>query len=39
LYYLRAVLNAAIGYQGMHLPFWRKQLREVEKKVGGSIRR
>ena len=26
LYYLRAVLNAAIGYQGMHLPYWREQL-------------
>ena len=23
LYYLRAVLNAAIGYQGMHLPYWK----------------
>ena len=22
LYYLRAVLNAAVGYQGMHLPYW-----------------
>ena len=30
LYYLRAVLNAAIGYQGMHLPYWRGQLEEVE---------
>ena len=26
LYYLRAVLNAAVGYQGMHLPYWREQL-------------
>ena len=24
LYYLRAVLNAAIGYQGMHLLYWRE---------------
>ena len=24
LYHLRAVLNAAIGYQGMHLLYWRK---------------
>ena len=30
LYYLRAVLNAAIGYQGMHLPYWRGQFGEVE---------
>ena len=35
LYYLRAVLNAAVGYQGMHLPYWREQLEEVE----GEVRR
>ena len=35
LYYLRAVLNAAIVYQGMHLPYWRGQLEEVE----GEVRR
>ena len=29
LYYLRAVLHAAIGYQGMHLPYWREHLEEV----------
>ena len=23
-YYLRAVLNAAVGFQAMHLPEWRK---------------
>ena len=38
LYYLRAVLNAAIGYQGMHLPYWRWQLEEVESEVPGLIR-
>ena len=38
LYYLRAVLNAAIGYQGMHLPYWRGQLEEVEKEVRRLIR-
>ena len=38
LYYLRAVLNAAIGYQGMHLPFWREQVEEVEKEVRWLIR-
>ena len=35
LYYLRAVLNVVIGYQGMHLPYWRGQLEEVE----GEVRR
>ena len=30
LYYPRAVLNSAIGYQGMHLPYWRGELEEVE---------
>ena len=38
LYYLRAVLNAAIGYQGMHLPYWREQLEEVEGEVRRLIR-
>ena len=38
LYYLRAVLNAAIGYQGMHLPNWRGQLEEVEGEVRRLIR-
>ena len=38
LYYLRAVLNAAIGYQGMHLPYWRGQLEEVEGEVRRLIR-
>ena len=38
LYYLRAVLNAAIGYQGMHLPYLREQLEEVEGEVRGLIR-
>ena len=38
LYYLRAVLNAAIGYQGMHLPYWRRQLEEVEGEVRRLIR-
>ena len=36
--YLRAVLNAAIGYQGMHLPYWREQLEEVEGQVRWLIR-
>ena len=35
LYYLRAVLNAATGYQGMHLPYWRGQVEDV----GGEVRR
>ena len=35
LYYLRLVLNAAIGYQEKHLPYWREQLEEVE----GAVRR
>ena len=30
LYYVRAVVNAAIAYKGMHLPYWRGQLEEVE---------
>ena len=38
LYYLRAVLNAAIGYQGMHLRYWRGQLEEVEGEVRRLIR-
>ena len=38
LYYLRAVLNAAVGYQGMHLPYWREQLEEVEGEVQRLIR-
>ena len=38
LYYLRAVLNAAIGHQGMHLPYWREQLEEVEGEVRRLIR-
>ena len=37
-YYLRAVLNAAVGYQGMHLPYWREQLEEVEGEVRRLIR-
>ena len=35
LYYLRAVLNAAIGYQGM---YWRGQVEEVEEEVRRLIR-
>ena len=38
LYYLRAVLNAAIGYQGMHLRYWRGQLEEVQSEVRRLIR-
>ena len=38
LFYLRAVLNAAVGYQGMHLPYWREQLEEVEGEVQRLIR-
>ena len=38
LYYLRAVLNAAVGYQGMHLPYWREQLEEVEGEARRLIR-
>ena len=38
LYCLRAVLNAAIGYQGMHLPYWRGQLEDVEGEVRRVIR-
>ena len=38
LYYLRAVLNAAVGYQGMYLPYWREQLEEVEGEVRRLIR-
>ena len=38
LYYLRAVLNAAVGYQGMHLPYWREQLQEAEGEVRRLIR-
>ena len=38
LYYLRAVLNAAVGYLGMHLPYWREQLEEVEGEVRRLIR-
>ena len=38
LYYLGAVLNAGIGYQGMHLPYWRGQLEEAESGVRRLIR-
>ena len=38
LYYLRAVLNAAIVYQGMHLPYWREQPEEVQGEVRRLIR-
>ena len=38
LYYLRAVLNAAMGCQGMHLPYWREQLEEVQGEVRRLIR-
>ena len=38
LYYVRALLNAAIGYQGMHLLYWREQLEEVEGEVRRLIR-
>ena len=38
LYYLRAVLNAAIGYQEMHLLYWRGQLEEVESEMRRLIR-
>ena len=38
LYYLRVVLNAAVGYQGMHLLYWREQLEEVEGEVRRLIR-
>ena len=38
LYYRRAVLNTAIGYQGMHLPYWRGQLEAVEREVRRLIR-
>ena len=38
LYYLRAVFNAAIGYQGMHLLYWVGQLEEVEGEVRRLIR-
>ena len=38
LYFLRAVLDAAIGYQGMHHPYWRAQLEEVEGEVRRLIR-
>ena len=38
LYYLRAVLNAAVGYQGMHLRYWREQREEVEGEVRRLIR-
>ena len=38
LYYLRVMLNAAIGCQGMHLPYWRGQLEEVEGEVWRLIR-
>ena len=35
---LRAVLNAAIGYQGMHILHWRGQLEEVEGEERRLIR-
>ena len=38
LYYLRALLNAVIGYQRPHLPYWRAQLEEVEGDVRMLIR-
>ena len=38
LYYLRAVLNAVKGYQGMHLPYRRGQLEEVEGELLRLIR-
>ena len=38
LYYLPAELNAAIGYQDVHLPYWRGQLEEVEGEVRKLIR-
>ena len=38
LYHLRVVLNAARGYQGMHLPSLREQLEEVEGEVRRLIR-
>ena len=38
LYYLRPVLNAAIRYQGMHLPYWRGQLEDVEGEVRRLVR-
>ena len=38
MYYLRAVPNAAIRYQGMHLPYWRGQLEEMEGEVRKLIR-
>ena len=38
LYYQRLVLNAAIGYQGMYLPYWREQLEELEGEVRRLIR-
>ena len=38
LYYLPAVLNAAIGYQAMHPPYWRGQLEEEEREVRTLIR-
>ena len=38
LYYLRALLNAAVGYQAMHLPYWIEQLEEVEREVRRLIR-
>ena len=38
LYYLRAVLNVVIGYQGMHLRYCREQLEEVEGEVQRLIR-
>ena len=37
-YYLQAVLNVAVGYQGMHLPYWREQLEEAEGEVRRLIR-
>ena len=33
LHYVPAVLDAALRYQGMHLPYWRGQLEEVEREV------
>ena len=38
IYYLRAVLNAAEGYQAMHLPRWQRQLGTIEAEVRRLIR-
>ena len=38
LYYLRGVLNAVIGYQGMRLSYWRRQLEEMEREAQRLVR-